>query len=52
MKGRVTRWECKHCNQTVTTYVKISEPPTHRCAGQDNTTKTGGMYPMIPKGNK
>lgn len=52
MKGPVTRWACKHCDQTLTTYIKVSEPPTHRCAGQDNTIKTGGLYPMIPKGNK
>ena len=40
MKGVSTkkRWRCDVCEVTVTTYVTLSEPPTHSCKKQTGKT--------------
>ena len=52
MKGSVTRWVCDHCDQTLTTYVRVSEPPTHICSGLPRTAQSDGIHPMKQKGKK
>ena len=43
MKGVSTKksWRCETCDVKVTTYVTLSEPPTHSCKKQ-----TGKIIPL------
>lgn len=37
-KPKAIKWKCKTCGNTVTTYIKLSEPPV--CANKKHSTKT------------
>lgn len=47
MKGRKnTHWFCDRCAMTLTTYVRVLEPPLHYCTGRDKNSTTNNRVAL------
>jgi hypothetical protein len=53
MKGRTrAEWFCDRCAMSLSTFVRLLEPPMHYCTGRDKNSTTNNRVPLQERRKK